>query len=179
MKVKEVKKCPLSTEFKVACEIYRGNERKEPVWLQKLVKNLYHKIDKKDIERVINTLFDWGVIRAEYGYIEKGKKGRLYFIANEAKDVVKSLYEHYWETTADKKKQKRMIAKSTETAPNLREADSCNICEHYIPDKHDPWGVCKIHTTTYHIYNPPMVEKTHVFIHQICDDFKRRGNRND
>jgi hypothetical protein len=61
----------------------------------------------------------------------------------------------------------------TSSAPNLRESDACCICKHHhIPGYNE--GVCKIHTRTYHAYNPELKIPLSVFCHEICDDYDRR-----
>ena len=95
-------KNPLSNELKVAAEIYGCEIRGQKVWLGKLVDlldgktNKNKKISKNTISAAIDTLFDWGIIKAEYGATEKGRAGRLLMISNEAKPTIKDLYEKYW-----------------------------------------------------------------------------------
>ena len=88
-------KNPLSNELKVAAEIYGCELQGEKVWLGKLVDRLKGKISKNTISAAIDTLFDWGIIKAEYGATEKGS-GRLLMISNEAKPTIKDLYKRYW-----------------------------------------------------------------------------------
>jgi len=89
-------KNPLSNELKVAAEIYSCEIQRQKVWLGKLVDRLNGKISKNTISAAIDTLFDWGIIKAEYGATEKGRAGRLLMISNEAKPTIKDLYEKYW-----------------------------------------------------------------------------------
>jgi len=89
-------KNPLSNELKVAAEIYRCEIQGEKVWLGKLVENLKGKISKNTISAAIDTLFDWKIIKAEYGATEKGRAGRLLMINEEEKPTIKDLYEKYW-----------------------------------------------------------------------------------
>jgi hypothetical protein len=95
-------KNPLSNELKVAVEIYRCELLGQKVWLGKVVElldgvtNPNKKISKNTISAAIDTLFDWGIIKAEYGATEKGRAGRLLMISNEAKATIKDLYEKYW-----------------------------------------------------------------------------------
>lgn len=89
-------KNPLSSELKVAAEIYACEIEHKPVWLGKLVERLTGKVSKNTISAAIDTLFDWGIIKAEYGPTEKGRAGRLLMISNEAKPLIKELYEKYW-----------------------------------------------------------------------------------
>lgn len=89
-------KNPLSSEFKVACEIYKAEAKGERIWYTRLVERLQGKISKNTISNAIDTLFDWGIIKAEYGPTEKGRAGRLFEISNEHKERIKDLYEQYW-----------------------------------------------------------------------------------
>lgn len=89
-------KNPLSNEFKVAAEIYACNENEELVWYTKLVKRLYGKLSKNTIAHALDTLFDWGIVKAEYGETETGRAGKLLMISNEAKPIVQELYLKYW-----------------------------------------------------------------------------------
>jgi predicted transcriptional regulator len=92
-------KNPLSSEFKVACEIYKAELNGERVWFTKLAERLSGKLSKNTISNAIDTLFDWGIIRAEYGPTDTGRAGRLFEISNEHKHRIKDLYDHYWKDT--------------------------------------------------------------------------------
>lgn len=87
---------PLSNEFKVAAEIYRCREEGEVVWYNKLVSLLEKEMSKNTISKALNTLFDWGIVKAEYGESETGRAAKLLKISNEAEPIVKELYENYW-----------------------------------------------------------------------------------
>ena len=90
-------KNPLSSEFKVACEIYKAESNSEPIWYSRLVERLNGKLSKNTISDAIDTLFDWGIIKAEYGPIDDmGRAGRLFVISNEHKSRIKDLYDNYW-----------------------------------------------------------------------------------
>jgi hypothetical protein len=89
-------KNPLSNELKVAAEIFGCQERGEKVWLGKLLVNLKGEISKNTVSAALDTLFDWGIIKAEYGETEKGRAGRLLMISNESVPLIKELYEKYW-----------------------------------------------------------------------------------
>jgi len=89
-------KNPLSNEFKVACEIYKAEVNGESIWFTRLVERLDGRVSKNTIANAIDTLFDWGIIKAEYGPTDKGRAGRLFEISNEHKNRIKDLYEHYW-----------------------------------------------------------------------------------
>jgi hypothetical protein len=89
-------KNPLSNELKVAAEIFGCQERGEKVWLGKLQERLSGEISKNTISAALDTLFDWGIIKAEYGETEKGRAGRLLMISNESVPLIKELYVKYW-----------------------------------------------------------------------------------
>jgi hypothetical protein len=89
-------KNPLSNELKVATEIFGCQKRGEKVWLGKLQKNLTGEISKNTVSAALDTLFDWGILKAEYGETENGRAGRLLMISNESTPLVKELYEKYW-----------------------------------------------------------------------------------
>ena len=87
----------LSNELKVAAEIYRCNfVSREKIWFTKLVDLLKDEMSKTTVMKALNTLFDWGIVKAEYGETEKGRAGRLLLIATEHKDTIKKIYEAYW-----------------------------------------------------------------------------------
>ncbi|MEA5036761.1 hypothetical protein SDC9_17381 [bioreactor metagenome] len=92
----EAHKNPLSNEFKVACEIYKAESLGESIWFTRLVERLDGKVSKNTISNAIDTLFDWGIIRGEYGPTDTGRAGRLFQISNEHISRIKDLYEHYW-----------------------------------------------------------------------------------
>lgn len=89
-------KNPLSNEFKVATEIYACKENGEVVWYTKLVQRLNGKMSKNTVAKSINTLFDWGIVKAEYGETETGRAGKLLMISNEAEPIVCDLYLKFW-----------------------------------------------------------------------------------
>jgi len=97
-KTDTVAKNPLSSELKVAVEIFHCEINSETVWLGKLVERLRGEVSKNTISEALDTLFDWGIVKAEYGPTEKGRAGRLYKISNEEKKLVKTLYEKYWKS---------------------------------------------------------------------------------
>ena len=89
-------KNPLSNEFKVAAEIYACKENGELIWYTKLVQRLSGKLSKNTIAHALDTLFDWGIVKAEYGETETGRAGKLLMISNEAELIVRELYLKYW-----------------------------------------------------------------------------------
>lgn len=88
----------LSKELKVAAEIYRCNESGEKVWFNRLVDLLKEKdgMSKTTVMNALNVLFDWGIVKGEYGETDRGRAGRLLLIATEHKDTIKKVYEAYW-----------------------------------------------------------------------------------
>ena len=87
----------LSNDMKIAAEIYKFNEDlKEPVWFTKLVDSLNNEISKSAIARSLDRLFDWGIVKAEYGETGTGRAGRLLYITNETKGTIKSVYKEFW-----------------------------------------------------------------------------------
>ncbi len=90
----------LSKELKVAAEIYRCNYvTKEKIWFNKLVKLMNEKVNmsKSTVVKALNVLFDWGIVRGEYGETEERRAGRLLTITSEHKETIKKVYENYWE----------------------------------------------------------------------------------
>ncbi|MBO8182724.1 MAG: hypothetical protein H0Z28_08030 [Archaeoglobus sp.] len=87
----------LSNELKVAAEIYyQVHEKGEKVWFNKLVELLSDYMSRSTIQKALNVLFDWGIVKGEYGETEKGRAGRLLLIATEHKDTIRKIYETYW-----------------------------------------------------------------------------------
>jgi hypothetical protein len=85
---------PLSIELKIACEIYRCNKNNIQCPTERL--NIFFKqlgYTKKRVLQSIDTLFDWGIIRCEQ---DPDLENRIYFITNETKPLIKSLYKKYW-----------------------------------------------------------------------------------
>jgi hypothetical protein len=93
----EVKKNVLSIELKVATTIYRVTEiENNVVWLGKLIELVENEASQKTISTAIDTLFDWGIIKAEFGLTSNGRAGRLFLISNESKATIQDLYERFW-----------------------------------------------------------------------------------
>lgn len=89
----------LSKEFKVACEISRLNEKNEKVWFTKLRDSLVDDMTQSTLMNALRTLFDWGIVKAEYGETGAGRAGRLLYVAGESKQIVKEVCEEYWKPT--------------------------------------------------------------------------------
>lgn len=91
-------KTPLSSELIVAVEIFHLEINNEKIWMGKLVERLHGIVSKNTISEALDTLFDWGIIKAEYGLTENDRPGRLYKISNEEKSLIRQLYERYWKS---------------------------------------------------------------------------------
>lgn len=89
-------KCPLSNEFKVACEIYGAEVRGESKEVHRLFERLEGKFDKKTINNALSTLFDWGIVKIEYGLTGDHSSGAHLRIDPWHQDRIKEMYEHYW-----------------------------------------------------------------------------------
>jgi hypothetical protein len=98
-RVKEVKGSKadlLSKEFKVAAQIYECNQKNESIWFTRLAELLKDQMSAATLMKALRALFEWGIVRAEYGETNKGRAGRLLFIAGESKDTIKEIYEKFW-----------------------------------------------------------------------------------
>jgi predicted transcriptional regulator len=89
----------LSKEFKVACAILVFNKKNEKVWFTKLRSSLEGEMGQTPIMNGLRTLFDWGIVKAEYGETEKGRPGRLLYVAGESKQTIEKVCEEYWKPT--------------------------------------------------------------------------------
>lgn len=92
------KKKLLSPDFMVATAIYAHNIKKEVVWYGKLVEELDKTklVSKSTIGKALDALFDFGIVKAEYGITDLGRPARLLYITNEAKPTIKKVYENFW-----------------------------------------------------------------------------------
>lgn len=94
--IKKAKKSPLSNEFKVATEIYRCELEGKLVWYTKLVSLLKSEMSKNTVTKALNVLFDWGIVKMDYGETENGRPGKLLRITADSKTTIKDLYNKYW-----------------------------------------------------------------------------------
>jgi hypothetical protein len=92
----KTKSALLSNEFKVAAQIYEYNEAKKNIWFSKLAELLKDEMSPTTVINSLRGLTQWGIVRAEYGPTDKGRAGRLLFIAGESKTVIKEVYEVFW-----------------------------------------------------------------------------------
>ena len=90
----------LAIEFKVACQIYAFNVKNEPVWFTKLTETL--KLPPKEIMCGLRALFDWGIVKGEYGETSKGQAGRCLYITSESKRTIKEVHDTYFITQQTK-----------------------------------------------------------------------------
>ena len=89
-------KTPLSQELIVACCIYDLQSKNEKIWLLKIQEHLSGKVGKAKVRSAIDTLFDWSLIKAEYGETDKKRAGRLYRIPEEAVPMIAELHKKYY-----------------------------------------------------------------------------------
>ncbi|MDD3019815.1 MAG: hypothetical protein PHX61_02390 [Alphaproteobacteria bacterium] len=105
-------KTPLSPELIVACCIYDLQLKNEKIWLLKIQQNLAGIVGGNRIRSAIDTLFDWGIIKAEYGETDKKRAGRLYRIQEDAVPMIAELHNKYY---ADLFVKPELIAKTKPT----------------------------------------------------------------
>ena len=86
----------LSQELIVACCIYDLQSKNEKIWLLKIQEHLSGKVGKGKVRSAIDTLFDWSLIKAEYGETDKKRAGRLYRIPEEAVSMIAELHKKYY-----------------------------------------------------------------------------------
>lgn len=86
----------LSNEFIVASEIRHANKNDEKIWFSKLVEILKQVMARGTVAKSLDTLFDWNIVKGEYGETTPGYAGRLLKITNESKDKIDDIYEAYW-----------------------------------------------------------------------------------
>ena len=85
----------LSTDFIVATEIYAITKSGESVWYTKLVERLNGIVEKADISKALNVLYDWRIMKIDYGETTPGHAGSLLSITEHSEPVIKALYEKY------------------------------------------------------------------------------------
>ena len=90
-------KTPLSQELIVACCIWDLQSKNEKIWLLKIQGNLSGIVGKAKVRSAIDTLFDWSLIKAEYGETDKKRAGRLYRIPEEAVPMIAELHKKYYD----------------------------------------------------------------------------------
>lgn len=98
--VKSERRSPLSNDLKIACAIYTCKLKGEVVWYNKLVDLLNGQVSPSTISKSLHNLFDWGIVKAEYGETETGRAGRLLFISNESEPTIKDLCNKYWNSNS-------------------------------------------------------------------------------
>ncbi|MCJ7572583.1 MAG: hypothetical protein MUO82_12050 [Candidatus Thermoplasmatota archaeon] len=84
----------LSPELKVCSVIYEFTKiKKEKIWFSKIVKILDKDVSRSTISKGLDKLFDLGIIDGNWEKAER-KWTRVFNIAGEANDFVKSIYEN-------------------------------------------------------------------------------------
>lgn len=94
----------LSREMKVAAEIYRFNSEGEKIWFTKLAESLRGVMAASTIQKALNALIDWGIVRVQYGETDTGRAGRLLMIAGEAEETISLVYKQYWKERRELKR---------------------------------------------------------------------------
>ena len=62
----------------------------------KIQEHLSGKVGKGKVRSAIDTLFDWSLIKAEYGETDKKRAGRLYQIPEGAVPMIAELHKRYY-----------------------------------------------------------------------------------
>ena len=83
----------LSSDLKVCSVVYEYNLNGDKIWFSKLVEELKGHISKGTITKVVDRLFDLGVIDGNWEKIE-GKWTRVLNITGEAESFIKNVYEN-------------------------------------------------------------------------------------
>ena len=83
----------LSSDLKVCSVVYEYDLKGEKIWFSKLVDELRGDICKATITKVIDRLFDLGVIDGKWEKVG-GKWTRVLNIAGEAESFIKNIYEN-------------------------------------------------------------------------------------
>jgi len=81
----------LSDDLKVACEIYRAELNKKPVWFSWLTGKLKKQMSMEKVSNALDTLADWGIIQGAYGPTEKGCVGYIYEITSWNRSRIRDL----------------------------------------------------------------------------------------
>ncbi|MFH1774837.1 MAG: hypothetical protein ABH874_07770 [Methanobacteriota archaeon] len=84
----------LSNDLEVALEIYRYDKIKgERIYLNKLVELLKDRISRGTISKALDRLFDLGILNAKWEK-SNNKWVRVFYIAGEAEEFLKDVYNH-------------------------------------------------------------------------------------
>jgi len=79
----------------VACTIHECELKGEKVWFTKLTEILENQDSPATILKALRVLFDWGIVKGKYGETENGRPARLLYIAGEAQDLIKEIYNKF------------------------------------------------------------------------------------
>jgi len=80
----------------VACAIHECELKGEKVWFTKLTEILENQDSPATILKALRVLFDWGIVKGKYGETENGRPARLLYIAGEAQDLIKEIYNKWY-----------------------------------------------------------------------------------
>lgn len=92
------KRTILSNEEKIGIEINVDNDEGVPIYFTKLVEVLKGEISRTTISKVIDKLFDLGMMTAKWENVD-GKWIRSFRITGEYRDYFKNLNENIQDTT--------------------------------------------------------------------------------
>ena len=90
--ITNVKRTILSNEEKVGLEIYDSNVKKVTIYFSKLTDLLNDEISRSTISKVIDKLFDLGMITAKWENFN-GKWVRSLYVTGEYKEFFQHLYD--------------------------------------------------------------------------------------
>jgi hypothetical protein len=84
---------PISKDLVVACAIYHLHQDDKKATFSAIVEILKKKIDQMEIPDHLRSLSNWEIINIIYDY----ECGRIYSISPEAHNMIRELYELFWE----------------------------------------------------------------------------------
>ncbi|HII02770.1 TPA: hypothetical protein HA351_14350 [Methanosarcinaceae archaeon] len=86
------KRSILSQEEKVALEIQKYNDRKDPIYFSRLINVLKEEISRSTISKIIDKLFDLGMVEGRWETYN-GKWVRTLYTKGEYREYFRSLNE--------------------------------------------------------------------------------------
>ena len=96
--ITNVKRTILSNEEKIGLEIYDGNANNVTIYFSKLTDLLNDEISRSTISKVIDKLFDLGMITAKWENLN-GKWVRSLYITGEYREFFQHLYNIHSDET--------------------------------------------------------------------------------
>lgn len=90
--ITNAKRAILSNEEKIGLEIYGSNVESKEIYFSKLTDLLKNEISRSTISKVIDKLFDLGMVTAKWEN-ENGKWVRSLYITGEYKEFFQHLYD--------------------------------------------------------------------------------------